>query len=98
MIRFLPKQAELYGSVSTACAGPTNDGVKRVPPTRVRYYFCPSRPNCVDLFYLHAPDHNTPIEDTLRAVHELRTEGLFRVWGVSNYTAWETVDIWHICK
>lgn len=52
----------------------------------------------MDLFYLHAPDHNTPIEDTLRAVHELRTEGLFRVWGVSNYTAWETVDIWHICK
>lgn len=52
----------------------------------------------VDLFYLHAPDHNTPIVDTLRAVHELQTEGLFRVWGVSNYTAWETVDIWHTCK
>ncbi|CAM9971771.1 unnamed protein product [Hapterophycus canaliculatus] len=53
----------------------------------------------VDLFYLHAPDRNIPIEDTLRAVHELRSEeGLFREWGVSNYTAWETVDIWHICK
>lgn len=52
----------------------------------------------VDLFYLHAPDHNTPIEETLRAVHELRSEGLFREWGVSNYAAWETVDIWHICK
>ena len=58
----------------------------------------PNRLTSVDLFYLHAPDHNTPIVDTLRAVHELQTEGLFRVWGVSNYTAWETVDIWHICK
>ncbi|CAM9475110.1 unnamed protein product, partial [Sphacelaria rigidula] len=52
----------------------------------------------VDLFYLHAPDHNSPIVDTLRAVHELRVEGMFKDWGVSNYSAWETVDIWHICK
>ncbi|CBJ32468.1 conserved unknown protein [Ectocarpus siliculosus] len=52
----------------------------------------------VELFYLHAPDRNTPIEGTLQAVHELRSEGLFREWGLSNYTAWETVDIWHICK
>ena len=25
----------------------------------------------VDLFYLHAPDHNTPIEETLEAVNHL---------------------------
>ena len=25
----------------------------------------------VDLFYLHAPDHSTPIEETLRAVQDL---------------------------
>jgi len=25
----------------------------------------------VDLFYLHAPDHNTPIEETLKAVNHL---------------------------
>lgn len=57
-----------------------------------------NRLNSVDLFYLHAPDHETPIEETLRAVHELRSEGLFGEWGLSNYAAWETVDIWHICK
>ena len=27
--------------------------------------------DCVDLFYLHAPDHNTPIEETLEAVNHL---------------------------
>ena len=25
----------------------------------------------VDIFYLHAPDHNTPIESTLSAVQKL---------------------------
>ena len=29
------------------------------------------RKNSVDLFYLHAPDHNTPIEETLEAVNQL---------------------------
>ena len=27
--------------------------------------------NSVELFYLHAPDHKTPIEETLRAVNHL---------------------------
>lgn len=27
--------------------------------------------DCVDLFYLHAPDHATPIEETLAAVNHL---------------------------
>ena len=29
--------------------------------------------SCVDIFYLHAPDHNTPIEETLAAVQQLYT-------------------------
>lgn len=32
------------------------------------------RTDCVDLFYLHAPDHQNPIVDTLRACNELHTE------------------------
>ena len=28
---------------------------------------------CVDILYLHAPDHNTPIEETLEAVQQLYT-------------------------
>lgn len=28
----------------------------------------------VDLFYLHAPDHDTPVEETLRACHQLHQE------------------------
>lgn len=26
---------------------------------------------CVDLLYLHAPDHNTPVEETLSAIQEV---------------------------
>eukprot|EP00903_Cladosiphon_okamuranus_P014597 g13537.t1 len=52
----------------------------------------------VELFYLHAPDHNTPIEATLMAVHELGEEGLFREWGLSNYAVRDVLDIWRICK
>lgn len=57
-----------------------------------------TRRESVELFYLHAPDHETPIEETLLAVNELRSEGLFREWGLSNYASWEVVDIWHMCK
>ncbi|XP_025303205.3 aflatoxin B1 aldehyde reductase member 2 isoform X2 [Canis lupus dingo] len=31
----------------------------------------------VDLFYLHAPDHDTPVEETLRACHQLHQEGMY---------------------
>lgn len=57
-----------------------------------------NRRTSVDLFYLHAPDHDTPVEETLKAVHELRSEGLFLEWGLSNYASWQVVDIWHICR
>ncbi|CAM9819972.1 unnamed protein product, partial [Laminaria digitata] len=56
------------------------------------------RTDSVDLFYLHAPDYDTPLEETLLAVHELREEGLFREWGVSNYAAWEVAHVWNMCR
>lgn len=31
----------------------------------------------VDILYLHAPDHETPFEETLKAVDDLYKEGLF---------------------
>nr|XP_037851834.1 LOW QUALITY PROTEIN: aflatoxin B1 aldehyde reductase member 4-like [Chlorocebus sabaeus] len=47
----------------------------------------------VDLFYLHGPDHSTPVEETLRACHQLHQEGKFVELGLSNYTAWEVAEI-----
>ncbi|NXU93095.1 ARK74 reductase, partial [Xiphorhynchus elegans] len=52
----------------------------------------------VELFYLHAPDHGTPVEETLRACNELHKEGKFKELGLSNYAAWEVAEICTICK
>ncbi|CAM9937652.1 unnamed protein product, partial [Chrysoparadoxa australica] len=52
----------------------------------------------VQLFYLHAPDHDTDLLATLGAVDKLCKEGLFEEWGLSNYSAWEVVHIWHLCR
>lgn len=56
------------------------------------------RTNCVDLFYLHAPDHENPIQDTLRACNELHKEGKFKELGLSNYASWEVAEIVCICR
>ncbi|XP_058409053.1 aflatoxin B1 aldehyde reductase member 3-like [Diceros bicornis minor] len=52
----------------------------------------------VDLFYLHLPDHNTPVEETLRACHQLHQEGKFVELGLSNYASWEVAEICTLCK
>lgn len=51
----------------------------------------------IDMWYLHAPDHNTPYEDTLREVNNLYKEGYFRRFGISNYAAWEVAELCEIC-
>ena len=52
----------------------------------------------VELFYLHMPDHKTPIKETLRAVNDLHKEGKFRDFGVSNFAAWQVAEIQTICQ
>ncbi|KAG8569903.1 hypothetical protein GDO81_014590 [Engystomops pustulosus] len=52
----------------------------------------------VHLFYLHVPDHQTPLEETLAACQELYQEGKFKELGLSNYVSWEVMKIYCICK
>jgi aryl-alcohol dehydrogenase-like predicted oxidoreductase len=47
----------------------------------------------VDIYYLHVPDHATPIEQSLGAMKELVDSGRVRHWGVSNYAAWQILEI-----
>lgn len=51
----------------------------------------------VDLFYLHSPDLDTPITDTLHACWQLHQSGKFKEFGLSNYAAWQVSDIHQIC-
>ena len=46
------------------------DSLRSQLDTSLQRLRCP----CVDLFYLHLPDHGTPVEETLRACHQLHQE------------------------
>jgi len=52
----------------------------------------------VKLFYLHAPDHNTPIIETLSEVNKMHEEGKFEQFGLSNFASWEVAEVYTICK
>ena len=52
----------------------------------------------LDLFYLHMPDLDTPIETTLAAVAEQHAAGRFRRFGLSNYAAWQVAEIVGLCR
>ena len=45
----------------------------------------------VQILYLHAPDHDTPLLETLAEVNALHKEGKFNELGLSNYSAWVRV-------
>lgn len=47
----------------------------------------------IDLYYLHAPDPQTPLEETLAAVGELLQAGKIRRWGVSNHASWQVLEL-----
>ena len=51
----------------------------------------------IDLYYLHTPDRSTPIEKTLEAMAGLVGAGRVRAIGLSNYSAWESLEILRIC-
>ena len=46
----------------------------------------------VDLYYLHHPDPETPIEETLETLNELVVEGKVLYVGVCNMLAWQLVE------
>jgi len=46
----------------------------------------------IDLYQLHRPDADTPIEETLRALDDLVHQGKVRYVGVSNMPAWQVVE------
>ena len=52
----------------------------------------------VDLLYFHFPDGKTPIDEALETVAKLHEQGKVKELGLSNYPAWQVVDIWHKCE
>lgn len=54
--------------------------------------------NNVDLLYFHFPDSKTPIDIALETVAELYEQNKIKEFGLSNYPAWQVVDIWNKCE
>ena len=50
------------------------------------------RTDRIDLYYLHKPDSETPIAETLRALDELVSAGKVRAIGCSNFSAAQLVE------
>ena len=51
----------------------------------------------VDLLYFHFPDGKTPVEEALETMAELHQKGVVREFGLSNYPAWQVIDIAYKC-
>jgi voltage-dependent potassium channel beta subunit len=50
----------------------------------------------IDLVFCHRPDPETPIEETIRAMHDIIAAGKAVYWGTSEWSAAEVMAAWHI--
>ena len=50
----------------------------------------------VDIVFCHRPDPETPIEETVTAMHDMIATGKALYWGTSEWSAAEIAKAWHI--
>ncbi len=48
--------------------------------------------DCVDLYYVHTPDYNTPIDETLRFLDDAVRQGKILYTACSNFRAWRVCE------
>lgn len=72
--------------------GPNGEGLSRTHILRaVEDSLRRLNTDYIDLYQLHAPDPETPLDETLSALDILVRQGKVRYIGYSNYPAWQTV-------
>ncbi len=52
----------------------------------------------LDLYYCHRPDYSTPIEETVRAMHDLVTQGKILYWGTSEWNAQQITEAFQVAR
>jgi aryl-alcohol dehydrogenase-like predicted oxidoreductase len=73
--------------------GPNDRGNSRVHILReVEHSLRRLQTDYIDLYQIHRPDPDTPIEETLRALDDLVHSGKVRYIGSSTFAAWELVE------
>ncbi|MDO7904978.1 aldo/keto reductase [Paenibacillus sp. JX-17] len=73
--------------------GPNGEGASRYRIMRqVEASLKRLKTDYIDLYQVHRPDPNTPLDETLRALDDLVTQGKVRYIGCSNFEAWRIVE------
>jgi len=52
----------------------------------------------LDVYYMHAPDHTVPVEESLETMDSLVRQGKVRYLASSNYAGWEVVEMLWLAK
>ena len=52
----------------------------------------------VSIYYLHVPSTEIPLEDTLKEINDCYIAGHMEAFGLSNFPAWQVVEICHYCS
>jgi aryl-alcohol dehydrogenase-like predicted oxidoreductase len=78
--------------------GPNDEGLSRLHILKaVEDSLRWLRTDFIDLYQAHAPDPDTPLEESLRAFDDLVRQGKVRYVGVSNHPAWQVALGLGIC-
>lgn len=56
------------------------------------------RTEWIDLYYLHRPDFETSLEETIETLNSLVQAGKIRYWGTSTFPAWRMAEAWWRCE
>jgi 1-deoxyxylulose-5-phosphate synthase len=74
--------------------GPDDEGLSRAAMLKaIDLSLARLQTDYLDLYYLHAPDWNTPIEESLETMDQLVRAGKVRYPAISNYAAWQVVEM-----
>jgi aryl-alcohol dehydrogenase-like predicted oxidoreductase len=49
--------------------------------------------DCIDLYYLHLDDEETPLAQTIAAMGAALADGRIKAWGFSNFRAWKVAEL-----
>lgn len=97
--QLLSENTQLKFKLATKVNPWNDDGLK---PEQVAIQFKESlgrlQSTPVDLLYLHSPDLDTPIVDTLAKCWEFYQHGTFQRFGLSNFSAWQVAEVVEICR
>ncbi|WP_375451871.1 potassium channel beta subunit family protein [uncultured Devosia sp.] len=78
---------------------PTQRGLSRKHVTEAAHAALKRlRVDYLDLYFCHRPDIDTPIEETVWAMHNLVTQGKILYWGTSEWSAQQLTEAWAVAR